>query len=155
MTKAQIRAAIIRIQSEQLALYPDIPAEYYSIYRQHKPREPAQTGYNQALTATAKRDIFYVIGGKISRVYKAIRRKKKMKIYEITDIQAIAECAGDTEPQNAVLVHEIKDKFKNGDCILFGYSATDFENDSDVLTALQNETPENDFTIDKHGIYHA
>lgn len=78
-----------------------------------------------------------------------------MKIYEITDIQAIAECAGDTELQNAVLVHEIKDKFNDGDCILFGYSSADFENDSDVLAALQNETPESDFTIDKHGIYHA
>jgi hypothetical protein len=78
-----------------------------------------------------------------------------MKIYEITDIKAIAECAGDTEPQNSVLVHEKADKFRNGDCILFGYSSGDFENDSDVLTALQNETPESDFTIDKRGIYHA
>ena len=78
-----------------------------------------------------------------------------MKIYEITDIHAIAECAGDTEPQNSVLVHEKADKFRNGDCIIFGYSSADFENDSDVLTALQNETPESDFTIDKHGIYHA
>ena len=75
MKKHEIRAAIIRIQSEQMALFPDIPAEYYSIYRQHKPREPAQTGDNRTLTATAKRDIFYVIGGKISRVYKTMRRK--------------------------------------------------------------------------------
>ena len=75
MTKPQIRAAIIRIQSEQIALYPDIPAEYYSIYRQHKPREPARTGYNRILTGSKERDIFYVIGGKISRVYKILRRK--------------------------------------------------------------------------------
>lgn len=73
MTKAQIHAAIIRIQSEQIALYPDIPESYYQLYRP-KPCEHAQTGHNQTLTATAKRDIFYVIGGIISRVYKAMRR---------------------------------------------------------------------------------
>ena len=43
----------------------------------HKPREPAQTGHNPTLTTTAKRDIFYVIGGKVGRVYKIVRRKRK------------------------------------------------------------------------------
>ena len=47
MKNHEIRAAIIRIQSEQIALYPDIPAEYYILYRQHKPREPAQTEPNR------------------------------------------------------------------------------------------------------------
>ena len=74
MKNHEIHAAILRIQSEQIALYPDIPAEYYSIYRQHKPREPAQTGYNRTLTETAEHDIFYEIGGMISRTCKAIRR---------------------------------------------------------------------------------
>ena len=76
MKKHEIHAAIMQMQSEQMALFPDIPAEYYSIYR-HKPREPAQTGYNQTLTGTAERDIFYVIGGMISRAYKAMRRAIK------------------------------------------------------------------------------
>ena len=77
MKNHEIRAAIIRIQSEQIALYPDIPIEYYSLYRQHKPREPARTGYNQTLTEPAERDIFWMIGRGISRVYKAMRRKRK------------------------------------------------------------------------------
>ena len=77
MTKAQIRAAILRIQSEQMALFPEIPAEYYSIYRQHKPREPALSGHNQTLTEPAEHDIFWMIGRGISRVCKAIRRKIK------------------------------------------------------------------------------
>lgn len=80
---------------------------------------------------------------------------KEERIYETTDIKAVAECAGDTKPQRAVLVHEKADKFGNGDCILFGYSSEDFENDSDVLAALQNENPESDFSIDESGIYHA
>ena len=75
MKNHEINAAIIRIQSEQIAMYPEIPIEYYSLYRQHKPREPARTEYNRTLTEPAERDIFYVIGGKISRVYKAMRRK--------------------------------------------------------------------------------
>lgn len=79
MTKAQIRDAILRIQSEQIALYPDIPAEYYSPYRQHKPREPAQTEHDQTLTEPAKRDIFYVIGGKISRIVKAAKKRTEEK----------------------------------------------------------------------------
>lgn len=77
-----------------------------------------------------------------------------MKIYEIMNIRAVAECAGDTECQDAVLVHEVTDKFRNGDCILFGYSSEDFEDDADVLAALQNESPVSDFTIDDCGIYH-
>jgi hypothetical protein len=44
MKKHEIHAAIIRMQSEQMELCPEIPIEYYSIYRQHKPREPAQAG---------------------------------------------------------------------------------------------------------------
>lgn len=76
MKKHEIHAAIIRIQSEQIAMYPDIPESYYQLYRP-KPREPAQTGYNQTLTGTAERDIFYVIGGMISRAYKAMRRAIK------------------------------------------------------------------------------
>lgn len=72
MTKAQIHAAILRIQSEQLALYPDIPAEYYSPYRQHKPREPAQTGTIR--NDSENSDFAYKIGKRISQI---IRRLSK------------------------------------------------------------------------------
>lgn len=78
MTKTQMHAAILRIQSEQDAIALEYGftelLTYTANYYDNKPREPAQTGDNQTLTATAKRDIFYVIGGKISRVYKAMRR---------------------------------------------------------------------------------
>ena len=77
MKNHEIHAAILQMQSEQMALCPDIPAEYYSVYRQHKPREPALSGHNQTLTEPAERDIFYVIGGMVSRVCKAMRRKIK------------------------------------------------------------------------------
>lgn len=77
MTKAQIRAAIIRIQSEQLTLYPEIPIEYYSPYRQHKPREPAQTGDDQTLTEPRKDDIFCMMGRKLARIAKKILRRKR------------------------------------------------------------------------------
>ena len=74
MTKAQMHAAIIRIQSEQIALYPDIPESYYQLYRP-KPREPAQTGDNPTLTEPAKRDIFCMIGRKLARIAKKILRR--------------------------------------------------------------------------------
>ena len=77
MKKHEIRSAILRIQSEQKALYPDIPESYYSIYRQHKPREPAQTGDKKSLTKQRKHGIFYGIRRHIRRAYKAIRRKRK------------------------------------------------------------------------------
>ena len=70
MTKAQICAAILRIQSEQIALYPDIPAEYYSIYRQHKPREPAQTEPNR--TEPKQTDLAYRIGKQISQIIRRV-----------------------------------------------------------------------------------
>ena len=70
MTKAQIRAAILRIQSEQIALYPDIPAEYYSIYQQHKPREPAHLHPEQ--NKPEQTDIFYRFGKGISKLIKRI-----------------------------------------------------------------------------------
>lgn len=77
MTKPQIHAEILRIQSEQIAMYPEIPIEYYSPYRQHKPREPAQTRHNQTLTEPAERDIFCMIGRKIARIAKKILRRKR------------------------------------------------------------------------------
>lgn len=69
MTKSQIHAAILRIQSEQIALYPDIPAEYYSPYRQHKPREPAQIELNRT---EPKKDLAYQIGKAMSRIIRRV-----------------------------------------------------------------------------------
>ena len=70
MKKHEIRAAIINMQSEQMALFPEIPAEYYSIYRQHKPREPAQTGTIR--NDPKQTDIFYRFGKGISKLIKRI-----------------------------------------------------------------------------------
>lgn len=76
-------------------------------------------------------------------------------MYTITNIKAIAESANDTEIQNALLVHLNKDPFNDGDCILFGYSADELKNDSDITDALANSTPISDYTMDENGIYHA
>ena len=88
MKNHEIRAAIhspYRIQ--QLAVQAAIDSGDFSKASEiamlnpmlfaHKPREPALSGHNQTLTGTAEHDIFYVIGGMISRVCKAMRRKRK------------------------------------------------------------------------------
>lgn len=69
MTKAQIRAAIIRIQSEQMALYPDIPESYYQLYRP-KPREPAQTGTIR--NDPKQTDLAYQIGKAMARIMRRV-----------------------------------------------------------------------------------
>lgn len=49
-------------------------------------------------------------------------------------IRAIAKSAGDTtEYQNAVLIHDLRDKYHDGDCIAFGW---DLPEDSDDATAI-------------------
>lgn len=52
--------------------------------------------------------------------------KKIIDIYELTEIQAIAENAGDTEAQDALRIHLTADEFSDGDCILYGYKLDDF-----------------------------
>ena len=70
MKKHEIRTAILRIQSEQKALYPDIPESYYSIYRQHKPREPAQT---KPIKARPKQtNIFCRAGKALSQIIRRV-----------------------------------------------------------------------------------
>lgn len=77
----------------------------------------------------------------------------KFKIYEITSIKAINASAGDTEPQDAILVHHIGDEFGDDDCILFEYTK-EFESDDEITDTLQNETPSIAFTIsEKTGVY--
>ena len=70
MKNHEIRAAILRMQSEQMALCPDIPAEYYNIYRQHKPREPAQTGTIR--NNPEQKDLAYQIGKAIARIIRRV-----------------------------------------------------------------------------------
>lgn len=77
-----------------------------------------------------------------------------MKKYEITEIKAIAESAGDTSIQDALRIHLVEDQYADGDCILFGYSASELEEDDEITEALCNNTPESDFYIDEAGIYH-
>lgn len=76
---------------------------------------------------------------------------KDYEIYELTSVKATAP--GETETQDAILVHLKKDAFSDGDCILFGYSAEDFDCDDDITDALINNTPESCYTIDENGIY--
>lgn len=73
-------------------------------------------------------------------------------MFEITTIKAIAECAGESEVQDALLIHEINDEFHNGDCILFGYSADELTSDEEIAEALINNTPISDWSIE-NGIY--
>ena len=81
MKKHEIHAAMQKCLSEQNAIALEYGftelITYTAKYYDNKPREPAQTGYNRILTTTAKHDIFYEIGGIISRVYKAMRRAIK------------------------------------------------------------------------------
>ena len=73
--------------------------------------------------------------------------------FEINTIKAIAECAGESEVQEALLIHEKNDEFHNGDCILFGYSADELTSDEEVADALFNNTPETYWTVED-GIYY-
>lgn len=75
-------------------------------------------------------------------------------MYEITSIKAVAECAGEKEVQEALLIHEIKDEFCNGDCILFGYSEDELTTDEEIKIALTNNTPVSDWTYE-NGIFYA
>lgn len=75
--------------------------------------------------------------------------------YELTEVKAIAENAGDTEAQDALRVHLVSDEYADGDCILYGYSLDDFSSASEITDVLMSENPETSFDIDEDGIYHA
>lgn len=81
--------------------------------------------------------------------------KKTFNIYVITEVQAIAASAYETEAQDALRVHLIDDPYSDGDCILFGYSIADFDNDEEITEALNNNVSESDFYVDENCIYHA
>ena len=55
--------------------------------------------------------------------------KVVIKNIEFTACSAIALEAGDTERQPAIFVHDISDKYKNGDSVLFGYDLPEDERD--------------------------
>lgn len=75
-----------------------------------------------------------------------------MTKYELTEIKAIAANAGDTEVQDAILIHLTNDEFHGGDCVLFGYSLDELETDEDIETALNNEYTSSCFAVE-NGIY--
>ena len=76
-------------------------------------------------------------------------------MYTLTLIKAIAECAGDTESQDAIIVHLNSDEFGDGDSILFGYSLDDLTTDEEITDAIINTTPCTYWEIDDSGVYHA
>lgn len=49
---------------------------------------------------------------------------------EFTACTAIAASIGDTERQNAVLVHDLNDEFRNGDFVAFGWELPEDEEDA-------------------------
>lgn len=49
---------------------------------------------------------------------------------EFTACTAIAASIGDSERQNAVLVHDLNDEFHNGDFVAFGYDLPEDEEDA-------------------------
>ena len=75
--------------------------------------------------------------------------------YRLTAVKAIAKSAGDpdSEIQDAILIHTLKDPFKDSDCILFGYDIWEFDTDEEITDALQANTPSTAFTIREDGTY--
>ena len=69
MKKHEIHAAIIRIQSEQMALFPEIPESYYQLYRP-KPRKPAQT--ETIRNNPEQKDLACKIGKAIARIMRRV-----------------------------------------------------------------------------------
>lgn len=49
---------------------------------------------------------------------------------EFTSCTAIAATIGDTERQNAVLVHDLDDEFHNGDFVAYGWELPEDEDDA-------------------------
>lgn len=60
-----------------------------------------------------------------------------MKRYELTEIKAIAN--GDTEVQDAILVHDCEYGFHDQDNIIFDAELDRFNSDADVEEALQSD----------------
>lgn len=52
---------------------------------------------------------------------------------EFTACTAVAASIGDTERQSAVFVHDVEDKFGNGDGVIFGVSVPEDEEEAASL----------------------
>ena len=59
--------------------------------------------------------------------------KKVYNGYEFSECTAIALEAGDTTRQNAIFCHKIDDEFRDGDCVIFGYSLPADEEDAENI----------------------
>ena len=74
MTKAQMHAAILRIQSEQNAIALEYGftelLTYTTNYSDNKPREPAQTGTSR--NKPKQKDLAYRIGKRISQIIRRV-----------------------------------------------------------------------------------
>lgn len=75
-----------------------------------------------------------------------------MKKYTLTEIKAVAY--GDTEVQDAILVHDNEYEFEDQDVIIFGYSMEEFDSDNAVDEVLVNEYCPTCFCRED-GIYYA
>ena len=60
-----------------------------------------------------------------------------MEKYTLTAIKAVAH--GDTEVQDAILVHENTYAFNDQDVIIFGYSMDEFTTDEEVEMVLDDD----------------
>ncbi|MBO7714620.1 MAG: hypothetical protein J6S85_13675 [Methanobrevibacter sp.] len=73
--------------------------------------------------------------------------------FEILKIKAISKYDESEAIQDALLIHEDGDEFRDGDCVLFGYSAEDFETADDIAAAVQNECASTCYYINANGIF--
>ena len=60
--------------------------------------------------------------------------------FEITLGTAIAFSAGDNTRQPAIFVHQLTDRFSDGDCIVFGIDLIDDLDESDIIDLLRDES---------------
>lgn len=66
-----------------------------------------------------------------------------MNKFEITSAKAKVE--GENEIVECVLIHEIKDEFRDGDCILFNYTIDELTTDEEIEYAISNNYVESCF----------
>ena len=51
--------------------------------------------------------------------------------FEITNCTAVAHSIGSAARQSAVFFHDLQDENRDGDSVIFGYTESDFSEDSD------------------------
>ncbi len=84
--------------------------------------------------------------------------KKTIGRYELTEVKAIAESAGDTEAQNALFIIEKADDFQPGDWqewILYDYELTSFDTEEEIEDAIYHSNyATKSYEEDENGVYH-